>query len=196
MGSGAELTLDDRESPPWHYFAQTLPKRHTMLHKRLFVSKQVNFPARPVRLRTLRSLCECSSRTRCRSPSTGSGAEPTLNPTVSDKQSFERRLVKISRLRSNGKHPKSQAKAEPPPNSSYFPIFLDLFCPQPNTLALIPRPITGPNAIGLYRQVSRDLVTLGDTEKYGTKWPFGRPPSAGGRPNGHFVPYFSTHRPG
>ena len=27
-------------------------------------------------------------------------------------------------------------------------------------------------------------------EKYGTKWPFGRPPSAGGRPNFHFVPYF------
>ena len=33
-------------------------------------------------------------------------------------------------------------------------------------------------------------------EKYGTKWPFGRPPSAGGRPNFHFVPYFSMRRPG
>ena len=50
-------------------------------------------------------------------------------PTVSDKQSSELRLVVISRLRSNGKHPKSQVKAEPPPNYRQLPIFLDLFCP-------------------------------------------------------------------
>ena len=69
--------------------------------------------------------------TRCRLRSTCSGTEPSLNPTVSDKQSSELRLVKISRLRSSRKHPKSQTQAEPPPNSSHFPIFLDLFCAQP-----------------------------------------------------------------
>ena len=76
------------------------------------------------------SPCESSSTTRCRSRSTGSGAEPMLDPTVSDKQTSELRLVIISRRRSNGKHPNSQAKVEPPPNSSQLPTFLDLFCPR------------------------------------------------------------------
>ena len=156
-------TISDRESPPWHRSASTLPKfifktsrlshstsspantvvnvreqlgdaicrlrstgsgqtRHsTIKNHRLgialpelylkdilhctsvfFFSKQVNFPTRPVHLRTLWSLCESSLTTRCRLRSTGSGAEPTLNPTVSDKQSSKLRLVKISRLASNG----------------------------------------------------------------------------------------------
>ena len=58
-------------------------------------------------------------------------------------------LVIISRLKSNGKHPKSEEKAEPPTNSSQLPIFFDLFwyCPRARErLGLVPGPVTGQNA--------------------------------------------------
>ena len=44
-----------------------------------------------------------------------------------------------------------------------------------------------------------NTIKMADTvRKHGCQWciRFGRPPSAGGRPNFHFVPYFSMRRPG
>ena len=107
-------------------------KRPRTLYQRLFFFfKQVNFSTRPVHPQTLLSRRENSRlTTRCRSRSTGSGAELTLGLTVSDKQSSKLRLVIISRLDRNRKHPNFSAQAEPPPNSSQLPIFPDLFCPQ------------------------------------------------------------------